>query len=206
MGPDGYWDAIIEIAPVGDSSEARNFLYNLYTSWAKQRGSQVIMVREPTASDEPVMLAVRGHYAFGYLVNEAGHHRVRNGKKQSIARITVVPWSDRTAPAPIGQQRALKGHGQLGGKLRSRIEVGTSGLVIQNDLTLNDNLELASEIATNWHPERTTTVPMVRRYDLTPFLCRDFQTSRDFTRSDILRPKEFHGLLSSRVELRAEHA
>jgi ATP-dependent Clp protease ATP-binding subunit ClpC len=204
MGREGYCDAIVEIAPVGDSGEARDFLFSLYAGWAKERGSQVVMVSEPMANGEPVMFAVRRHYAFGYLEGESGHHRVRIGKKASVARITVAPWTDRTAPVPISQQRALKGHGQLGGRIRSRIEIGNSGLIIQNERTLNDNLELAGEIAANWPPAGVRTVSVVRRYDLSPFRCRDYQTGLDFTRSDILNPRQFNALLSSRVALKAE--
>lgn len=206
MGVDGYCDAIIEIAPVGEADEARDMLFRIYGDWARERGSQIVMVREPTQGDEPVMLAVKGHYVFGYLKKERGHHRVRNGRKVSIVRVAVEPWTDRRGSPAITLKRALKGHGQLGGRLRSRIELGATGLVIQNEQTLSENMELAAEISGSWPLNRNVTGPMVRRYDMAPFLCRDFLTKSDFNRKDILNPRQFNALLVARVVHAQEQA
>jgi hypothetical protein len=35
------------------------------------------MLHEPMTSDEAIALALRGPFAHGYLVAEAGHHRIR---------------------------------------------------------------------------------------------------------------------------------
>ncbi len=202
MSPEGYWDALVEIAPTGGGSEARDFMFKIYATWARDRRLKLMMVREPMAADEPIMFAARGHFPYGYLKLEAGYHRVRQKQEVSVARVAIVPWLDRTAPTEFGGQRALKAVGQLGGKIRSRVEVSGSSLVLQNDRTLNENRELARDLAPSWglHQPVASRARMIRRYDLKPFLVRDYLIGQDFARADILAPKLFHELLCARVD------
>ena len=121
MGPEGYWDALVEIAPVGTASAARDLIFKLYRDWARDRRIEVVMLREPLSPDEPVAVALRGHFAYGYLKGEAGHHRVRQDDKSAVARVTVVSLSNRPEAVEFAEQRALKTAGQFGGKIRSRV-------------------------------------------------------------------------------------
>lgn len=41
---------------------------------------------------------------------------------------------------------------------------------------------------------------MVRRYDLEPFLVRDFLTGTTTGRADVLHPEHFHELLCARID------
>jgi hypothetical protein len=158
------------------------------------------MLREPMSDSEPVAFAVRGHFAHGYLKREAGLHRLRQGNRSSVARVTVAPWSGRPAPLQFGEQRALKASGQLGGKIRSRVSVADARLVLQNGRTLSENRELARDIAPSWPREQAPTATRVRLYDLDKILVRDYLTKSDFTRKEVLSPEPFHGLLCARLD------
>ena len=199
MGPDGYWDALMEITPIG-RKDARDFLFGLYSDWAKERRLEIVLLREPMASNEAIAVLVRGSFAHGYLKGETGHHRLRRARESSVARVRVAPLSDRAAAVEFGEQRPLKAVGQLAGKIRSRVAVLGTSLVLQNSRTLAENRELALDVGPSWPREQMPTMPTVRRYDLNPFLVRDFLSKTDFTRGEILGPKLFHQLLCARID------
>jgi ATP-dependent Clp protease ATP-binding subunit ClpC len=200
MGPDGHWDALMEIAPVGSDAGARDFLFDLYGKWAKDRRVEMVMLREPMASDEPIGLMLQGHFAHGYLKAEAGHHRLRRQRESAMARVTVAPLSNRPGRLEFGEQHALKATGQLGGKIRSQVAIPDARLVLQNARTLSENRELARDIAPSWPRQQAPSPPTVRRYDLDPFLVRDHLMKSDFSRKDILGPEAFHDLLCARID------
>ncbi len=200
MGADGYWDALLEIAPIGGRPGARDFLFNLYADWAKERRLEIVMLHEPMTSVEAIAIAVKGHFAHGYLKGESGHHRVRRDRESLVARVRVAPLTDRAGPVEFGRQQALKAIGQLGGKIRSRVTVPAAGLVLQNSRTLAENRELARDLAPSWPRQQAATTQTVRRYDNRPFLVRDYLTKTDFTRGDILGAKLFHDLLCARID------
>jgi MoxR-like ATPase len=200
MGSDGYWDALMEIAPIGEREGARDFLFDLYCNWAKERRLDVVMLHEPIGPGETIAIAFKGHFAHGYLKGETGHHRVRREGESSVARVRVAPLSDRSAPVEFGEQRPLKTVGQLGGKIRSRVAVVGTNLVLQNSRTLAENRELALDVGPSWPRAQMPTMPTVRRYDLNPFLVRDYLTKTDFRRGEILGPKLFHDLLCARID------
>jgi hypothetical protein len=199
MGADGYWDALLEIAPIGPG-DARNFLFDVYRSWARERRLDIVMLHEPMTSDDAIAVALRGPFAHGYLAAEAGHHRVRQGRESSVARVRVAPLSGLAKAVEFGEQRPLKATGQLGGKIRSRVAIPGARLVLQNARTLGENRELAHDVVPTWPREEASSPPTVRRYDLTPFLVRDYLTKSDFSRKDILSPKPFHDLLCARID------
>ena len=199
MGPDGYWDALMEITPIG-RKDARDFLFGLYGDWAKERRLEIVLLREPMASNEAIAVLVKGSFAYGYLKGEVGHHRLRRERDSSVARVRVAPLSDRVAAVEFGEQQPLKAVGQLAGKIRSRVAVLATSLVLQNSRTLAENRELALDVGPSWPREQIPTMPTVRRYDLSPFLVRDYLTKTDFTRGDILGPKLFHHLLCARID------
>jgi ATP-dependent Clp protease ATP-binding subunit ClpC len=200
MGEDGYWDALVEILPVGANLDACDFIFNLYRDWAKERRLELVMLHEPMSAEEPIAIALRGHFAYGYLAGETGYHRLRDGERRSVARVTIAPWKRRFASVEFTEQRPLKAVGRLGGKIRSRVAIAGIRLVLQNERNLNQNRELARDIVRGWPLDAAAEPPRVRRYDLDPFLVRDYLVGTDFTRKDILSPKPFHQLLCDRID------
>jgi hypothetical protein len=159
------------------------------------------MVREPLADDEPVMIAVAGPYAFGYLCGESGHHRLREGERTHVAKVTVAARAGRSGEVTLGKQKTLKQVGQYGGAVRSRVEVAGSELVVQTACSVPESRELALELAPAWPgPAAGAEQAVVRRYELAPFLLRDFRTGTKSGRADTLHPGPFHQLLCKRID------
>jgi len=77
-----------------------------------------------------------------------------------------------------------------------------AGFVLQNELTIAENRELAREIAGSWQRPRSSDA-IVRRYDLEPFLLKDHLTGSSSGRRSSLKPAEFHELLCKRVDVAA---
>jgi hypothetical protein len=191
---------LLEIRPIGRGRPARDLLYKTYVAWMEERKYRALVVREPMSDDEPVMIAVSGPYAYGYLRGEAGHHRLRTERDTFVAKVSVAALNDVTGDVTITIQKALKQVGQYGGRVRSRVEVAGGELVVQNTRSLADNRELAEEFAPSWLSASRHSETVVRRYDLEPFLVRDFLTATTTGRADILHPKTFHQLLCDRID------
>ena len=200
MGGSGYGGALIEIAPIGRARPARDLLYRTYTAWAEHRKYRVLIVREPMTDDEPVMIAVVGPYAYGYLRGEAGHHRLRTEHDTFVAKVSMAMLGNPSGPVTLSAQKALKQVGQFGGRVRSRVEVASCGFVVQNAGSLAENRELAAEFAPSWTSAADHPETVVRRYDLEPFLVRDFLTGTTTGRADILHAEPFHNLLCERID------
>jgi len=158
------------------------------------------MIREPMQDDEPVMVAVCGPYAFGYLRAESGHHRLRVGEDTLVARVGVAPVGVAEAELQVSAQKALKQSGQYGGRVRSRIEISGGRFVVQNAATLAENRELAEFFAPSWLLASAASDRVVRRYDVEPFLVNDFLTATRSGRRDALHAGPFHKLLCRRIE------
>ena len=213
LGWEGSYDALVEVRPVGGSGrEARNRLAAVYEGWAAHRQLVAQRLREPRADDEPLLLALKGLYAFGMLQGEAGLHRFRLGgqggmsSKITVAAVRVAAHKPEKAVLTIAVERALKGVGQLGGKVRSRIEctplanTGAPVLVLQNAGTLAENRELAAELATSWAAAPVPKDLVVRRYDVEPPLVRDELLDWSSGRRDALAPAAFDALLKRRAD------
>jgi flagellar biosynthesis GTPase FlhF len=192
-------DALVELKPLTSNNSDALELFNVYASWAKQRGYSVDLVCEPMAIHEPVIAAVGGHYAYGHLHLESGHHRFRGEKRNSVIRVCVLPWKDATAEVSYSAQRALKKVGLLGGRVRSRLQVAGSDLFIQNDRTLAENRSVAGSVVASYLDQKRDDETEVRRYDSDPFLLKDHLTGST-GRADVLSPDKFHDLLCRRVE------
>jgi ATP-dependent Clp protease ATP-binding subunit ClpC len=198
MAPDGHWDALVEIAPIGGAG-ARDLLVRLYLDWARWRGLKVDWLREPLDEHEPAMMAIRGRYAHGLLRREAGIHRVREGEEHSAARVRVAPWDDRPADRiEVGEHRALKREGAYGGKVRSRLVCG--GLVLQNPRTLGENRELALELVGPWTHAPAPTDEGVRRYEPRTPLLRDRLTGTVLQRPDAFSAERLDALFLARLD------
>ena len=201
MGSDDDCAALVEITPIGPHGPMRNLLIDTYTNWGQWRGLEVRMLREPLSSDEPVLLSLSGHFAFGYLKLESGHHRMRTEDKNSAARVAVIPWTDQTGYEGKINGQALKKRGQFGGKVRSRVELAGTSLVLQNSYNLAENREQITDLAPSWIAAPHNESAIVRRYDLKPFLIRDYLTDTNTGRTDALKPKAFHELLCARSDV-----
>ena len=201
IGPTGFPNALLEIRPIGAARDARDLLYKTYTAWATERKYQVLLIREPMSDDEPVMVAIAGPYAYGYLRGEAGHHRLRVEKDAFVAKVHVAALNSATGSVVFSAQKALKQVGQYGGRVRSRVEVAGGEFVVQNSGSLTENRELAEEFAPSWLGIAIDPDRVVRRYDLEPFLVRDFLTDTSTGRADTLHPDPFHQLLCKRIAL-----
>jgi ATP-dependent Clp protease ATP-binding subunit ClpC len=200
IGSSGYGDILVEIGPIGRARTARDLVHKTYKAWAEYCKHRVLMVREPMADDEPVMIAVFGPYAYGYLRREAGHHRLRTDRDILVAKVRIAPLSDASGVVTFSTQKALKQVGQLGGRVRSRLEVAGSEFVVQNASSLAENRELAQEFALSWLGAPVQPETIVRRYDLQPFLVRDLLSGTTTGRPDILHPEPFHQLLCARID------
>jgi hypothetical protein len=193
-------DAIVELVSLDASNAHAIELFRVYRRWAERRGYSVEMICEPVAPDEPIVVGLRGPYAYGYLRLESGHHRFRDERSSGVVRVGVFEWLDATEEVALVGRRALKKVGLLGGRVRSRVEVAGTGLVLQNERTLVENGTLAAAVAPSY---RHATKPMdveLRRYDLNPFLLKDHLLGT-IGRPDALAPDGFDQLLSERVDV-----
>jgi MoxR-like ATPase len=200
IGETGYGDALLEIRPIGRARPARDLLYTTYTTWAQGRKYRVQMVREPLSDEEPVMISIAGPYAYGYLRGEAGHHRLRTEDDTCVVKVGVAVLDKPTGSVTLSAQKALKQIGQYGGRVRSRVELAGNDFVIQNAASVAGSREMAEELAPSWLAGTDDATSVVRRYDLKPFLLRDFRTGTKSGRAEILHAAAFHELLAKRID------
>ena len=203
MGPGGEWEALVEVRPVGAGGRAaRDLLVGLYRDWATTQHRPLDVLREPRADDAPALLAIGGAYPYGLLERESGLHRVRSEGNHSVARCTVAPWTDARVEVTFTEHAAIKGSGQLGGRIRSRLGCETAEgaeLMLENARTLAENRDLALEVAASW-AAATPVDDVVRRYELEPFKLRDVATGFTTGRRETLAPAGLHTLLCRRVD------
>jgi ATP-dependent Clp protease ATP-binding subunit ClpA len=201
--PDGsIADAIVELTALDANNEHAIELFHVYSRWAKRRGYSAEMICEPVAPGEPIIVGFGGPYAYGYLRLESGHHRFRDERSSGVVRVAVFEWLDATEEVALAGRRALKKVGLLGGRVRSRVEVAATALVLQNQRTLIENASLAAAVAPSYRRAAKPADVELRRYDRTPFLLKDHLLG-SIGRSDVLSPEGFHELLSERVDVAA---
>jgi len=203
MPEQSFLDALVELKPLMSDNDDVLELFNVYGRWARRRGYSVEMVCEPLSAHDPVIAAVAGHFAYGYLHLESGHHRFRGNKKNTVVRVSVAPWKDESRELSFSSRRALKKVGMLGGRVRSRLQVAGSDLVIQNERTIEENRSFAASIVPSFFERPLPPDKEVRRYDSEPFLLKDHLTSST-GRTDALTPDKFHDLLCRRVDMTYE--
>ncbi len=200
MGPEGHWDALLELRPLGHRGRAaRDLLARTYLKWAAWRKLNVRYLAEPLADDEPILLLLEGEHAAGWLRHEAGLHRLRKDQDTSVVRVRVAPWTDQRSELCIVAQRALKASGQLGGRVRSRLECA-GGLLLQNSQTLAANRDLAPELVAAWAAVPPASDEVVRSIYQRPFRLVDAATGTRTGRGEVLKPPGFHALLAARID------
>jgi ATP-dependent Clp protease ATP-binding subunit ClpC len=211
---EGSHDALLYVGPVGTTGcEARDRLARMYEDWAIHRQWVVDCLHEPRADDEPVLIGLKGTYAYGMSRLEAGMHRFRTGENAnggvSVASVRVAAWKGPKSAPKILEERPLKGAGQRGQKLRSRLVCVDSRapngtrLVLQNARTLAANRELAAELVGSWSAVEPAPETIVRRYDLQPPLLRDVLTDFSSGRPDATAPENLDLLLKLRIDANA---
>ena len=89
--------------------------------------------------------------------------------------------------------------GQLGGKLRARVEC-EGGLIVQCALPLNEARELALDLAPAWNKAPAPVDAIVRRVELSPPKLRDPLTGLVSGRPDALEPEALHALFLARLD------
>ncbi len=200
LGWEGYWDALVEVAPIGPNGQlARDLVVRTYTDWCSTYRT-LEWLRRPIRKDEPAMFAIKGAYAAGLLAREAGLHRVRDGDGSGVARVRVAPWTDIQSTVEFGAHKALKGRiGLYGGKVRSRLETRT-GLVLQNEKNLSENREMALDVSPSWEHAPPLSDEVVRRYDLDPWQVKDLLLGEATGKKDALSGNAFHALLLRRID------
>jgi ATP-dependent Clp protease ATP-binding subunit ClpC len=198
FGPNGHWDALVEVSAVAGQLLARDWMVGQISRWAEHKHMIVDWLRDPIA-DESAFFAVRGPHAYGWLRAESGLHRVRKGDQTAAARIRVAPWDDRPAEsAEILEHRALKKEGTFSGRLRSRLSLGP--VTLQNGRTLQENRELAGEVLAAWLGAPPPSDEVLRRYDVDPPMIRDHRTGWQSQRPDALTPDRWSEMLLASVE------
>ena len=92
-GEDDYRDAQVEISAGAGGTEAQDWaemLMRMYTRWAERKGFELQLVDESRGEEAGIkgaVLEIRGQYAYGFLLPEAGVHRlVRISPFDSAAR------------------------------------------------------------------------------------------------------------------------
>ena len=205
LGLGGLRDAMLVIRPVGaGGSAARDRLYRLYAAWAADRGHDVDLIAEPLDGDESLVCLVHGPFAFGYLQLEAGMHRFVGSHQEaapSVAEVRVAALGAPAVEVEVVAERALKQTGQLGGRVRSRLEVRSAPgvqLVLQGARTLNEAHQLAGEVLAALAHATPPVNDIVRRYDTSGY--RDALTDTKTARADALEPKKLHQLLELRLD------
>jgi ATP-dependent Clp protease ATP-binding subunit ClpC len=202
LGSDGYGDALVEITPTsGDHVGHASLLIKMYQDWSDAHRSECHWLRVPLRATEPALIRIKGHYAYGYLQDETGLHRMQGPDGHGAVRVRVIPVRD-VDPAPTVdflESRAIKGTEAYGQKIRSRLEC-PGGLVLQNENTLAENQNLARELFHCWPRSEDGSTFIVRRYQLDPLHIRDAATGWSTGRTDALSGRKIHELLSLRVD------
>ncbi|WP_141731509.1 AAA family ATPase [Oligoflexus tunisiensis] len=201
MGPDGEWDALVEISPIGEHGRlARDTVFELYRRWSQKRKMELSWLCEPMRNDEPCWFLLAGRLAYGHLFLEEGLHRVKRDDHTGVARVRVRPLRVGKSEVKITDIKALKGAAQMGGKVRSRL-VTAQGWILQNDKTLNENRDWAAELAFSWDKATPDIDQVVRRLELAPaLLVRDESIGLSSGKGDSLAPDGFHELLCRRLD------
>ena len=117
-GPYDKNDCILEIHSGAGGTEAcdwANMLLRMYTRWCERKGYSITIL-DYQAGDEAgiknVSLLVKGKYAYGYLKNEKGVHRLvrlspfdsNNRRHTSFASIEVTPDIDKDINIDIDEK------------------------------------------------------------------------------------------------------
>jgi len=202
LGEEMDWPALLEIAPINATKDDMTFLFQIYADWCKWHDFKLDVLCEPVTPEDPTLLLMSGPFAYGYLKLESGHHRVRHKEDStSVLRLRVAPWEEVSEkPNPAMASSTPKSTGLFGGKIRSRVELPSEHIVLQNDRSIFENSDLLGSVVHSLMGAGAVKTQVVRRYDLNPFFVRDADVDRDSGSRKAIGPELFHDLLCARID------
>ena len=117
-GPYDKNNCILEIHPGAGGTEScdwANMLYRMYTRWCEKNGYKIIVLDYQDGDEagiKSVSILIKGSYAYGYLKNEKGVHRLvrlspfdsNNRRHTSFASIEVTPDIDKDVNIDIEEK------------------------------------------------------------------------------------------------------
>lgn len=109
-GPYDFLNAILELHSGAGGTEAcdwANMLYRMYMRWCEKKGYQVELIDMQNGDEAGIKsasLIIKGPYAYGYLKNEKGVHRLvrlspfdsGNRRHTSFASVDITPLFEHT--------------------------------------------------------------------------------------------------------------
>ena len=117
-GPYDKNNCILEIHPGAGGTEScdwANMLYRMYTRWCEKNGYKIIVLDYQDGDEagiKSVSILIKGSYAYGYLKNEKGVHRLvrlspfdwNNRRHTSFASVEVTPDIDKDVNIEIDEK------------------------------------------------------------------------------------------------------
>ena len=117
-GPYDHNDCILEIHPGAGGTEScdwASMLYRMYVRWCEKKNYKTILLDYQDGEEagiKSVSLLIKGAYAYGYLKNEKGVHRLvrlspfdsNNRRHTSFASVEVTPDIDKDVEIEIDEK------------------------------------------------------------------------------------------------------
>ena len=117
-GPYDKNDCILEIHPGAGGTEScdwASMLYRMYTRWCEKKGYKVTVLDYQDGDEagiKSVSIMIKGPYAYGYLKNEKGVHRLvrlspfdsNNRRHTSFASVEITPDIDKDVSIEIDEK------------------------------------------------------------------------------------------------------
>ena len=117
-GPYDNCDCILEIHPGAGGTEScdwASMLYRMYTRWCEKKGYKVTVLDYQDGDEagiKSVSIMIKGPYAYGYLKNEKGVHRLvrlspfdsNNRRHTSFASVEITPDIDKDVSIEIDEK------------------------------------------------------------------------------------------------------
>ncbi len=182
-GPSAIWLIISNADPSHTASDWLGHLVRMEIAWARRQHltAEIVAYEATDETTQRVLLSIEGPGTTYYFAMEAGIHRlVRRGKRDSRARMTLLPKSASDTTANRQRVVAVPPRSGLFGLAISctgHVELPQRGMRIE---LLGANAELlaiaAADIAAQWQPVPVDSDPVARIYGETDGTVRDPRT------------------------------